>query len=167
RDNITSKTGTEFIFAGLKHNITNIKSMEGIDICWVEEAEKRYESRTNGPKVVVLCGSSKFVEIMVVCAWLLERDEKAITMGLHLLPWWYATKEEIPDHLAEHEGCADEMDALHLRKIDLADEIFVVNFQDYIGDSTTKEIKYAMSIGKKIRWFRQDWIGQKVINIMP
>ena len=40
RDNITSKTGTEFIFAGLKHNITNIKSMEGIDICWVEEAEK-------------------------------------------------------------------------------------------------------------------------------
>ncbi len=40
RDNITSKRGTEFLFAGLKHNITNIKSMEGIDICWVEEAEK-------------------------------------------------------------------------------------------------------------------------------
>lgn len=31
--------GSEFIFSGLKGNITKIKSMEGIDICWVEEAE--------------------------------------------------------------------------------------------------------------------------------
>jgi phage terminase large subunit len=33
-------TGTEFIFAGIRNNVTKIKSMEGIDICWVEEAEK-------------------------------------------------------------------------------------------------------------------------------
>jgi phage terminase large subunit len=32
--------GTEFIFKGLKHNATEIKSTEGVDICWVEEAEK-------------------------------------------------------------------------------------------------------------------------------
>ena len=129
-----------------------------------EDGGRRTECQS---KVVVLCGSSKFCDIMAVCAWLLERDEKAITMGLHLLPYWYATKEAIPDHLAEHEGVADEMDALHLRKIDLADEIFVVNFQDYIGDSTRKEIEYAMSKGIKVRWFRQDEIGQKAINIMP
>jgi phage terminase large subunit len=36
---INSATGTELIFKGLKHNITEIKSMEGIDICWVEEAQ--------------------------------------------------------------------------------------------------------------------------------
>jgi len=36
---INTITGTEFIFKGLKHNITEIKSMEGIDICWVEEAQ--------------------------------------------------------------------------------------------------------------------------------
>ena len=95
----------------------------------------------------------------------IERDEKAITMGLHLLPHWYPNCP--PDHLAEHEGVADEMDTLHLRKIDLADEIFVVNFQDYIGDSTRKEIEYAISKGIKVRWFRQDEIGQKVINLMP
>lgn len=34
-----SITGTEFIFKGLKHNINEIKSTEGIDICWVEEAQ--------------------------------------------------------------------------------------------------------------------------------
>lgn len=36
---IRSKTGSEFIFTGLWNNITKIKSMEGIDICWCEEAE--------------------------------------------------------------------------------------------------------------------------------
>lgn len=36
---ITSVTGSEFIFAGLKHNTEAIKSMKGIQICWVEEAQ--------------------------------------------------------------------------------------------------------------------------------
>lgn len=41
---IKGVTGTEFIFAGLKQNVTKIKSTEGIDICWVEEAEKVSEN---------------------------------------------------------------------------------------------------------------------------
>lgn len=36
---IRGKNGTEFLFAGLKNNISNIKSYEGCDICWVEEAQ--------------------------------------------------------------------------------------------------------------------------------
>ena len=36
---IKGKNGTEFLFAGLKNNPTQIKSTEGIDVCWVEEAE--------------------------------------------------------------------------------------------------------------------------------
>lgn len=40
KDSIRNRaTGTEFIFKGLKHNINEIKSTEGIDICWVEEAQ--------------------------------------------------------------------------------------------------------------------------------
>ena len=39
-DSITSVFGSEFIFKGLHHNISEIKSIEGIDICWVEEADK-------------------------------------------------------------------------------------------------------------------------------
>ncbi len=31
--------GTEFVFAGLKHNVKQIKSFEGMDVCWVEEAD--------------------------------------------------------------------------------------------------------------------------------
>ena len=114
----------------------------------------------NKPKVIVLCGSSKFVDMFAVVAWLLERDEGVIAMGLHLLPWWYSEKE-IPDHLAEHESVADKMDELHLRKIDLADEIFVVNNNHYIGDSTKRELKYAMSKGLPIRWLTDDEVGDR------
>ena len=39
RDSIIGRNGTEFIFKGLHHNITEIKSMEGVDYCWIEEAE--------------------------------------------------------------------------------------------------------------------------------
>lgn len=112
-------------------------------------------------KVIVLCGSSRFCQIMDVCAWLIERDEHAITMGLHLLPEWYST--DLPDsHLAEHEGVASAMDELHLRKIDLADEVFVVNYGNYIGESTKNKIEYAQSYGIPIRWFQHDDIGTKV-----
>jgi len=117
--------------------------------------------RPNARKKVCLCGSSRFVDIMAVCQWFIERDEGAIGMGLHLLPYWYC-KDAIPGHLAEHEGCADKMNELHLRKIDLADEIFVVNFNDYIGDSTRNEIEYAKKTGKPVRWFTHDPIGEKV-----
>jgi hypothetical protein len=105
---------------------------------------------------------------MAVTAWLLERDEQAIAMGLHLLPLWYCSSNgELPaDHLAEHEGVADAMDALHLRKIDLADEIFVINHNDYIGESTSNEIAYAKEKGLPVRWFTHDAIGEKVKNIM-
>ena len=39
QNSIRGKNGTEFAFAGLKNNIANIKSYEGVDIAWVEEAQ--------------------------------------------------------------------------------------------------------------------------------
>lgn len=36
---IRGRNGSEFIFAGLKHNVAQIKSMQGINVCWVEEAQ--------------------------------------------------------------------------------------------------------------------------------
>ena len=117
------------------------------------------------PKIVTLCGSSRFVDIMAVCAWLLERDEGKIAQTLHLLPGWYCA-EHIPGHLAEHEGCAGAMDALHFRKIEMSDEIFVVNREDYIGESTSNEIAHAQALGKPIRWYTHDQIGQAVEELL-
>lgn len=101
---------------------------------------------------------------MAVCAWLLEKDENAIVLGLHLLPRWYPDTPE--HHLAEHEGVAEQMDILHLQKIDLSDEIFVVNFNDYIGDSTRNEIAHAQGAGKRLRYFMKDKIGVQVLEMM-
>jgi hypothetical protein len=42
------------------------------------------------------------------------------------------------------------LDALHLRKIDLADRVLVVNPGGYIGESTSREVAYARAAGKPI-----------------
>ena len=44
------------------------------------------------------------------------------------------------------------LDDMHKRKIDMADEIFVINVNGYIGDSTKSEIEYAKKHGKKVNY---------------
>ena len=41
---------------------------------------------------------------------------------------------------------------MHKRKIDLADEIYVINVDGYIGSSTKSEIEYAIATGKKVNY---------------
>ena len=81
------------------------------------------------PKVVCLSGSSRFVQEMACLMWALERDEGYICVGLHLLPANYPGVTA--DHMAETEGRKEHFDELHLRKIDLADEVLVVNIGGY------------------------------------
>ena len=44
----------------------------------------------------------------------------------------------------------DRLDELHLRKIDMADVVFIINPENYIGESTKNEIKYALQKSKEI-----------------
>jgi hypothetical protein len=44
------------------------------------------------------------------------------------------------------------LDELHLEKVKLADEILVLNCDDYVGESTSRELAYARSLGKRVRW---------------
>ncbi len=99
------------------------------------------------PKIICMSGSSRFVDKMAVMAWELEK-EGYIVLGLHLLPAWYEGVQA--DHQAESEGIGEAMDELHLRKIDLSDEVFVFNKGGYIGESTQREIKYAREKGKPV-----------------
>ncbi len=46
-----------------------------------------------------------------------------------------------------------KLDELHKRKIDLADEVLVLNVGGYIGESTRSEIDYATQAGKPIRYW--------------
>lgn len=44
------------------------------------------------------------------------------------------------------------LDDMHKRKIDMADEIFVINVGGYIGESTKSEIEYAIKTGKLVKY---------------
>ena len=100
------------------------------------------------PKIICLSGSTRFIDHMAVAAWELEKQGH-IVLSCHLLPKWYT---DLTDHLAEAQGVADAMDELHLRKIDLADELRVVSPSGYIGESTRREIAYAEAHGKPVSY---------------
>lgn len=106
------------------------------------------------PKIVCLCGSTKFADLHAVKKWEFEQTGEIICLMISYIPRWYADLQgyEKPDHIGEQAGVKEKLDALHLRKIDLCDEVFVVNKDGYIGESTRNEINYAVSLGKPISY---------------
>lgn len=55
------------------------------------------------------------------------------------------------------------LDDMHKRKIDMADEIFVIDVDGYIGESTRSEIEYAIGKGMPIRYLsEQRWTHHPV-----
>lgn len=87
-------------------------------------------------------------------AWLLEKEGN-IVLGCHLLPSEYFEQkgiEIIESHLAEKEGVKDILNELHLRKIDISDELFVLNVNGYIGTDTQNEIDYAVLKGIPVKY---------------
>lgn len=100
------------------------------------------------PRIICICGSSRFCAGIAVAKWTFEKAGN-IAMGLHLLPDSYTDQL---DHQAEFEGVAKVLDELHLRKIDLAGDVFIYNKDGYIGERTAIEIEYARNKGKQITY---------------
>lgn len=96
------------------------------------------------PEVVVLCGSTRFGEEFEKQNWRLTLERK-IVLSIGVLK-----HAPVGHHLGEALGMEDLLDELHLRKIDLADRVFVLNVDGYVGESTGREISYARSLGKPI-----------------
>ncbi len=95
-------------------------------------------------KVITLCGSTKFKdEFIKVQKDLTLQGYIVISVGL----FGHSGDDEVWT-----EGTKEMLDDMHKRKIDMADEIFVVNVNGYIGSSTKSEIEYALSIGKKVNY---------------
>lgn len=105
------------------------------------------------PKVVCLCGSSRFYE-----AYQQAEYDETMAGNIYLSIGFYPHCSE-RDHGegVGHDSAEKAMlDELHKRKIDLADEVFVLNVDGYIGDSTRSEVEYARATGKPIRWLEPD-----------
>jgi len=99
-------------------------------------------------KVICLCGSTRFTEQMLLKQWELTKNG-FIVLSWCALPDSYFTKGS---NLAEKENVHDIVDEVHKRKIDLSDEVLVINVNDYIGDSTRSEVGYAIEHNKSVKW---------------
>ncbi|MHA2086570.1 MAG: hypothetical protein ACXABD_22750, partial [Candidatus Thorarchaeota archaeon] len=104
------------------------------------------EPEPERPHIVCLCGSTRFMDAFFAAGWKFALEGKIVlSVGVC---------KHVDHHGAEALGqdVADRLDELHLRKIDLADSVFVLNVGGYIGESTSKEIEYAEQLGKPIEY---------------
>jgi hypothetical protein len=97
--------------------------------------------------VITLCGSTKFKEeFLNINKWLTLQGNVVISVGLF--------------GQVDHEPILPEekelLDKIHKAKIDLANEIFVVVVNGYIGNSTNSEIEYAKWKKKNIRYLSNE-----------
>ena len=95
-------------------------------------------------KIITLCGSTRFKEEFISAQKRLTLEGNiVISVGLF-------------GHSGDEEVWIDKtkkmLDDMHLRKIDLADEILVINPGGYIGESTSREIEYAKNTGKPVKY---------------
>lgn len=102
------------------------------------------------PRIVVLCGSTRFGEAFRE-ANLQETLAGSIVLsvGCDL-----RSDHDLWSHLPDVEVAAlkHRLDELHKRKIDLADEVLVLNVDGYLGESTRSEIEYAEKLGRPVRY---------------
>lgn len=102
-------------------------------------------------KVVTLCGSTKFKEqFMEAQKKLTLKGYIVISVGL----FGHVGDSEVWENMDEGTltKTKEMLDDMHKRKIDMADEIFVINVGGYIGESTKSEIEYARKTGKTVNY---------------
>lgn len=90
--------------------------------------------------VITLCGSTRFKEDF-------ERVNRELTLQGNIV-----ISLGVWGHSGDVFSEADKimLDDIHKRKIDLADAIYVINKNGYIGESTKSEIKYALEHHKAV-----------------
>jgi len=98
-------------------------------------------------KVITLCGSTCFKDrFLEAQKELTSKGNIVISVGLF---------GHSGDSAVWTEGTKEMLDDMHKRKIDMTDEIFVINVGGYIGESTRSEIEYANSKNKPVRFLER------------
>ena len=104
--------------------------------------------------VITLCGSTRFKdEFYETQKRLTLEGNIVISVGL----FGHSGDEEVWENMDEGTltKTKEMLDDMHKRKIDMADEIFVINKDGYIGDSTRSEIEYAAKHNKIINYLEK------------
>ena len=102
-------------------------------------------------KVITLCGSTRFKDQFLEAQKRLTLEGNiVISVGL----FGHSGNNEVWENMDEGTLTATKamLDDMHKAKIDMSDEIFVINVGGYIGESTRSEIEYAEMTGKLIKY---------------
>ena len=105
-------------------------------------------------KVITLCGSTRFKdEFNEINKKLTLEGNIVISVGL----FGHSGDNEVWENMDEGilTKTKEMLDDMHKIKIDMADEIFVINKNGYIGSSTKSEIEYAIQTGKKVNYLEE------------
>jgi hypothetical protein len=147
KDDLTFAKYEEFVSLD-GHTMSNRACMACGDIDGCHEPARLRRQRAK-PRVVCLCGSTRFYEHFQKANY-----DETMAGRIVLSVGFYPHAEKVAH--GSDVGCTPEqkvaLDELHKRKIDLADEVFVLNVGGYIGDSTRSEIEYAVKIRKSVRY---------------
>ena len=99
-------------------------------------------------RVITLCGSTRFKDAFLEAQKRLTLDGNiVISVGL----FGHSGDDEV-----WKEGTKEMLDDMHRAKIDMADEIFVINVNGYIDSSTRSEIEYAKATGRRYGIWNHD-----------
>lgn len=151
-NNITTECGCEFEQGGW----FSATCEHGREFSKVEHllTEWRLVEVTEVPKIVCLCGSTRFWRTFQEAS-LKETLAGKIVLSIGAAS---ATDDDHFGHLPADEIAAlkERLDILHFRKIDMADEVLILNVDGYIGESTTRELNYGRNLGKRIRFLEGD-----------
>jgi len=105
------------------------------------------------PTIVCLCGSTRFYRAF-------QRANYDETMAgkivLSVGFFMHASEEAHGETWRCTPGQKVALDELHKQKIDLADEVFILNVGGYIGESTRSELEYARQHGKTVRFLEAE-----------
>ena len=116
----------------------------------IDSILRRLGWSSNRPKIICLCGSTRFTDQMLIKQWELTKQ------GYIVLSWCALPENYFlgPDqtHIGDQEGVKGIVDAVHFHKIELANEVMILNIGGYIGESTRNEIEYAKKLGKSIKY---------------
>ena len=96
------------------------------------------------PKIVVLCSSTRFTEQMLIKQWEYARA------GVIAIGWCAFPDQGGHETRGKQQEVKKIRDELHLRQIDMADEVFILNVGGYIDQSTQDEINYAYAQHKPV-----------------
>jgi hypothetical protein len=107
-------------------------------------------------KVITLCGSAKFeAEFAEVNQRLTMDGCVVISLGMFRLP-------ELPDYdwTVDSSDLKGRLAAVHFHKIRMADEVYIVDPGGYLGESTRREVAYAESLGKPVRYLSRERLAR-------